>query len=202
MPKIVLYGPIQVPFVTKVRGALNLKGVPFELVEPKEPEDYRRWNPETGLLPVIDVDGVRVPDSAAILDHLDEVFPERPLVSSDPKLAASQRGLESWVEATFIFYWTNYLRDVVESGEAEVGRRRAGKPSALGAEFSGRLDDLGNFLGDRPYYYGDEPGRADLSVYSFLANAAVLLNPRVAEELDARQSLRAHLKRVGALLGD
>jgi len=202
MPKVVLYGPIQVPFVTKVRGALNLKGVPFELVEPKQPEDYRRWNPETGLLPLIDVDGVRVADSAAILDHLDEVFPDPPLVSSDPKIAASQRGLESWVEETFVFYWTNYLREVVEGGDAEVVRRRAARPSGLGAEFAGRLDDLMNFLGDRSYFYGEEPGRADLAVYSFLANAAILVNPRVSGELDARKPLGAHLERVGALLGD
>lgn len=151
---------------------------------------------------MVDVDGVKVHDSGRILDYLDEEFPEPPLVSSDPKLASSQRSLESWVEATFTFYWTNYLRAVVESGDDEAARRRAAAGSSLGGEFSRRLDDLANFLGDRPYYYGDEPSRADLAVYSFLANASIQVNPRVAPELEARRSLGLHLARMAALFGD
>ena len=43
----------------------------FELVEPTSPADLRRWNPETGLLPVIEIDGERTHDSPVILDRLD-----------------------------------------------------------------------------------------------------------------------------------
>ena len=52
-----LYGPRAAPFTEKVARGLALKKLEFELVEPESPEDYRRWNPETAQLPVIDIDG-------------------------------------------------------------------------------------------------------------------------------------------------
>lgn len=209
MAKITLYGPAGAPFVIKVRGALALKGLPYEMREPRGPEDFRRWSPETGLLPVIEVDGQRIPDSSAILDHLDRAFPEPPLVAADPKAASAQRRLEAWAEATFTFYWTAYLRALVnpaEEGAAEgarsgivrVRRRRRGsaREDGLGAEFRQRLDDLVNFLGGRPFYYGDRVGRADLAVYSFLARLPDATDAGVGAEIDARPALRALLARV------
>ena len=59
MSGITLYGPAEAPFTVKVERALQLKGVEYLLVAPESPEDYRRWNPETGLLPVLDRDGER-----------------------------------------------------------------------------------------------------------------------------------------------
>ena len=80
-PKIIVYGPGQAPFVTKVGMALRVKGLAFELVEPSGPEDFTRWNPETGLLPVLDADGTRVAHSERILDWLDVHHPEPLLVA-------------------------------------------------------------------------------------------------------------------------
>ena len=55
--KIVLYGPAQTPFTEKVRRGLELKQLAYELREPSGPEDYKRWSPKTGLLPVLSIDG-------------------------------------------------------------------------------------------------------------------------------------------------
>ena len=104
MAGITLYGPAEAPFTVKVERALQLKGVEYLLVAPESPEDYRRWNPETGLLPVLDRDGERVHDSTRILEWLDERYPNPPLLSSDPKLAEAQRRLEEWCDETFFFY--------------------------------------------------------------------------------------------------
>ena len=211
MAKITLYGPSGAPFVIKVRGALALKGLPYELREPRGPEDFRRWSPETGLLPVIDVAGQRIPDSSAILDHLDRTFPEPPLLASDPKAASAQRRLEAWAEATFTFYWTAYLRDLVNRtvdapaqgarpGATRVRRRRRGsaREDGLGVEFRQRLDDLVNFLGGRPFFYGDRVSRADLAVYSFLARLPDATDAAVGGEIEARPGLVALLTRVEA----
>jgi len=84
---VVVYGSAVMPYTEKVVRALRLKGVPHALVEPTSPDDYRRWSPRTGLLPVLELDGLRVPDSAAILDLLDERFPEPPLLAAAPKVA-------------------------------------------------------------------------------------------------------------------
>lgn len=178
-PEITVYGPPQAPFTDKVRRALTLKKLEHRLVEPQGPEDYRRWNPETGLLPVADIDGVRVADSARILDVLDERYPEPPLAADDPKIAESQRRLEIWAEQTFFFYWDRFLRDAGEQaggsgalarfGVLGPGQRAARDARARYAtEFEQRLADLANFLGSRPFFYADRIGRADIAVASFL----------------------------------
>ena len=56
-PAIHLYGLLAAPFTDKVVRGLRLKGLAFEVHEPQAPEDYRRWNPETGLLPLVEIDG-------------------------------------------------------------------------------------------------------------------------------------------------
>ena len=177
MSDIVLYGPPLAPFVEKVKRALALKKLEYQLVEPEGPEDYRRWNPETGLLPVADIDGVRVADSVRILDVLDERYPEPPLVSADAKSAEQQRALESWAAETFFFYWERYLRDLAPDASASrlarfgILRRSASRGQERYAEeFAQRIGDLANFLGGRPFFYGDQISRADLAVYSFVRN--------------------------------
>ena len=216
MAQITLYGPREVPFVLKVELALVLKKLDFALEVPRGPEDYKRWNPETGLLPVIDVDGTRVHDSSAILDFLDERFPEPPLLSSDPKLASSQRTLEAWAEQTFIFYWTTHLRTLVRADETPDGdspapprtgarsrlTRRKKAPTlnvqeGLGKEFGQRLDDLVNFLGSRPFFYSDRVSRADLAVYSFLNYIPETAGP-VKAIVESRQALVDLMLRVEA----
>lgn len=212
MAQITLYGPREAPFVIKVELALILKKLDFSTMVPRGPEDYRRWSPETGLLPVIDVDGTRVHDSSAILDFLDERFPEPPLVSSDPKTASSQRRLEAWAEQTFTFYWMSHLRALVRGDETQGASRggarsrlslRRKTPAAaleeegLGKEFGQRLDDLVNFLGSRPFFYSDRVSRADLSVYSFLNYIPETAGPVLAA-VESRQPLIELMARVEA----
>src|SRR5262245_2562081 len=96
--QITLFGGRASPFVEKVYRALRYKRVEFRLEGIKKPRDLRRWNPVTGKMPVLEVDGERVYDSTFILRRVDEWFPERPLWSSDPGVAAAQRLLEDWAD--------------------------------------------------------------------------------------------------------
>lgn len=196
MPRIIVYGPADIPFVSKVRGGLTLKKLDYELVEPTSQDDYRRWNPETGLLPVMDLDGERVPDSSRILDVLDERFPEPPLVAADAMAAQAQRRLEQWVEAAFMFYWIHYLRRLVNAEEGGPPPR-----PGLAREFPQRLDDLVLFLGDRPYFHGAEPSRADLAVYGFLRGIGRAVGSEVENQVTARGPLEAHRQRMKGRLG-
>jgi len=195
MPRIILYGPAPTPFTRKVQGALALKKLPYELVEPQSPEDYRRWSPETGLLPVIEIDGDRTHDSARILDELDRRFPQVPLVARDPKTARSQRRLEHWVEAALSFYWMNYLRQLVEPDESAPPPR-----AGMREEFEQRLTDLANFLGGRPYFYADEPSRADLSVWSFLSGVEEALATALGGPPGSPRALEEHSARIASLV--
>ena len=87
----------------RVRIALNLKGlayqqVPVHLVKDggqQHSADYLALNPQ-GLLPLL-VDagtgGVRIAQSLAILEYLDEVFPVPALLPTDPVQRAQVRAL-------------------------------------------------------------------------------------------------------------
>jgi maleylacetoacetate isomerase len=82
----------------RVRIALNLKGVDHErvavnLVEGEQKgEDYRGRNPQ-GLVPMLEIDGRRIPQSLAIVAYLDATRPEPPLLPADPGDAAHVRAL-------------------------------------------------------------------------------------------------------------
>ncbi len=100
----VLYGTQGTPYTEKVARALRL-------IEPERPEDFRRCSAKTGLLPVLQAGAESIPDSSAILDWLDDRFPEPPLLSADPGAARDQRSLEQWVSETFSFYFMRWLRE-------------------------------------------------------------------------------------------
>jgi glutathione S-transferase len=226
-PKIVVYGPSRSPFIRKVVLGLAYKGFREpELVEPTGPDDFRRWNPETGMLPVMDFDGTRIPDSGGILDWLDKRVPDPPLVARDAWIGRQQRRLESWIGETFYYYWVRWLREaIVEGSPAQpedprspgpglvghgelarlgiLGRvaeilERGGQArgAGLGPEFQRRLDDLAGFLGDRPYFYADAPSRADLTAAAFLESLENGAVPGGQRQLSARPPLVALLQRV------
>jgi len=107
---ITLYGARASPFTEKVARGLARKKLDFVLVEPESAEDYRRWNPATGTLPMIDLDGERVHDSTAILLRVNEILPEPPLLSDDPRIAENQLRLMRWIEETLFWYWDRWMR--------------------------------------------------------------------------------------------
>jgi glutathione S-transferase len=225
-PKITLYGPAVAPYTEKVRRALVLKGLEFELREPSGPEDYRRWSPETGLLPVLALGEERVHDSTAILQRLDALFPEPPLLSGDPMVAGQQRQLEDWADESFMWYFRRWLalnrpraRTEVEAAVELATRRewpsplrhlaawlRAGgtweRPeTALVRGLSDRLGDLANFLGARPFFYASQVSMADLAVYGMLFVMRLDAIPGSARLLAERPSLVEFMRRVEAATG-
>jgi glutathione S-transferase len=217
-PRIVLCGP-RASLTEKVGRGLRLKGLAFELVEPAGPEDYARLSPQTGLLPVLEVDGERIPDSAAILDFLDERFPEPPLVSADPRVAREQRRLEKWMDETFAYYILRWVQSRLGPGappavrggfplgplaglglidargklRSDVFNARSGGP---GTEFEHRLEDLDQILGRRPFFHADRISRADLSVCAALSLLYREVYEGARELLVLRPRLLAHVERV------
>ncbi|XP_057805685.1 glutathione S-transferase 2-like isoform X2 [Salvia miltiorrhiza] len=92
-PKLVLYSYWQSSCAWRIRFALNLKGLSYEYRavnldkgEQFTPE-FEKLNP-LHYVPVL-VDGdVVVSDSYAIILHLEENYPQNPLLPSDPQLRA------------------------------------------------------------------------------------------------------------------
>ncbi len=222
--KIVLYGPAMTPFTEKVRRALEMKQLAYEMCEPAGPEDYRRWSPKTGLLPVLLVDGETIADSTAILLRLDELFPRPPLLATEPKIATQQRQLEDWADESFLFYFLKWQRI---QRERELAEAAAGPPTglariamlrrlgawlraggtwerpetAISRGIGDRLDDLVNLLGTRPFFYADRPSMADLAVYSMLRAVEFGSIPDSSQQLLSRPGLVAYMRRVEAETG-
>ncbi len=98
-----LYGYWRSSAAYRVRIALNLKGlayqqVPVHLVKDggqQHSADYQALNPQALLPLLVDEDngGVRIAQSLAIIEYLDEVFPAPALLPSDAAQRAQVRAL-------------------------------------------------------------------------------------------------------------
>jgi len=82
----------------RVRIALNLKQIAYETVavhlrrNDQSKPDYRAVNPQ-GLVPALQDSGLKLIQSFAIIEYLDEVHPDPPLLPKDPADRARVRAL-------------------------------------------------------------------------------------------------------------
>lgn len=223
MAVVRLYTQRRNPFSEKVASALALKRLPFERVVSDSPEDIRRWSPISQRLPVLEVDGRRRHESAAILDWLDEIQPDPPLLARDVKTAEAQRRLAEWSDSSFLWYWDRWRMaryplpgDEQPADPSLLARLRSGLGRTLGRGHSPasrvalrelevlegiarRLDDLVGFLGNRPYFHADAPSVADLSVHGMLRLLSAGPIPGAPALIAQRAPLVAHRARMDAI---
>ena len=224
----VLFGSRLSPFVEKVVRALHLKGVPYTLAEPRSPVDFRRWNPQTGKMPVLELAGEREYDSTFILRRLDALVPAPALYHPDPQIAARQRFLEDWSDEALYWYgmalrWTEV--NAAATAEQVAGSlplpavvlplvRRilryqiGGQARAQGLvrlplerivdELGRRFDELVLWLADRPFFFGEQPSAADLAVFGQLRMLQSGPTPQGAALIAAQPPLAAYAARVDA----
>jgi maleylacetoacetate isomerase/maleylpyruvate isomerase len=82
----------------RVRIALALKGLPYEYIPvhlargDHQRPDYAGVSAD-GLVPLLEVDGLRLSQSMAIIEYLDETRPEPPLLPTDARGRARVRAL-------------------------------------------------------------------------------------------------------------
>jgi maleylacetoacetate isomerase len=85
MPKPILYDYWRSSASYRVRIALNLKRVDYEIRpvdirhEKQTSPEYLALNPQ-GLVPMLEIDGLRLTQSLAILNYLDLKYPLQPLI--------------------------------------------------------------------------------------------------------------------------
>jgi maleylpyruvate isomerase len=86
----------------RTRIVLNLKGLSYEYIPIRLDkgehlsEAYGKINPMRGV-PTLEVDGVYLYQSGAIIEYLDEVFPDPPVLPKDPIARAHVRALAAIV---------------------------------------------------------------------------------------------------------
>ena len=100
MSDFILYGYFRSSAAFRARIALNLKGIKPELRfvhllrdgGRQHTEQYRHINPQ-GLIPALVHDGHTITQSLAIIEYLDEIVPEPPLLPKDALGRARVRSL-------------------------------------------------------------------------------------------------------------
>ena len=162
----------------RVRIALNYKGIPYKSIfidedkAEEESADYLRLNPQ-GLIPSLLVENsFIVTQSAAIIEFLEERYPERPLLPADIKGRARVRSFAQFciadVQPLNLLRVYHYMRD--EMGIDRVARRRwyeywAHKGfSAMESLLAGH-PETGDFC------HGDAPTLADVCLVPQMYNA-------------------------------
>ena len=189
-----LYDAARCPYCARVRIVLAEKGIAYEPVE-VDLDDRPPWiydlNPK-GRVPVLDEDGLVLPESLVISEYLEERYPEPALLPPDPADRAAIRLLCARFDDLGDPYY-----DLMYERAADA---RARLEAALG-----RLDGL---LAERPYLSGVEFGLADAAYVPWLLRAELRLGvdvrsrPALAAWLDllaARPSVREELDVVARL---
>lgn len=155
-----LYQSTGSPFAARVRLAIYYKGLAVDLIQPpqggfnKSPE-YLAINP-IGKIPSLRLeDGSILPESTAILEYLEDKFPEPPLLPTNPEARAHVRLIcqlaEHYVAPLFRRFfgqWKLQQHDDAATAEAVTDARRV----------HGYLDHYlgaGSFASGEDYTLGD-----------------------------------------------
>ena len=185
----------------RVRIALNLKGLDYEMVpvslapgvsEHRQAE-YRKVNPQM-LVPFLEDGDVAIGQSMAILEYLEETYPETSLLPAEEPLRSKVRAfcniIACDIQPLNNLRVTNYIRD-------ELGA------DPFDGWYTHWLHDgfaaCEKLAGDGPYVFGDAPTLADALLVPQTYNARrfdISLDgfPKLVSAVDACNELDAFKK--------
>lgn len=179
----------------RVRIALNLKGLSYDYVSTSSlaPGEYAGINPQ-GLIPALDIDGVIITQSAAILDFLECQFPQRPILPGDPVLRAQSIAFGSIIASEMHALTVNRVRKYLGTLNVDEPRVAQWVAHWQSQGFAALEALLERRTRHWSYCYGDAPGWADLHLVPQVAAAR-----RLAVPLEAYPLLLAIAERCAAL---
>ena len=172
-----LYGYFRSSAAFRLRIAANLKRLDYDnaFVHLRRGEQaqpgFRGVNPQ-GLVPALEIDGQTLIQSLPIIEYLDEMHPEPPLLPPDPAGRARVRGLAAIVACDI--HPINNLR-VLRYLQRPLGHDHAAIETWYNHWIAEGFDALERLLaGDARtgrFCHGDRPGLADIALVPQVVNS-------------------------------
>jgi len=190
---LTLYDAARCPYCARVRIVLAEKGVEYETIE-IDLADRPAWIYEknaTGRVPVLEEDAWLLPESAVIMEYLEERYPDPALLAAD----AADRALARLL----IFRHDDFTDPYYAFRRGEDGSAE---------RFDAALARLDAELAERPWLGGREYGLADIAYVPWVLRARDLLGldlegfPAVAawvDKLVERPAVAQEVEVVAAL---
>lgn len=157
---LTLYDAARCPYCARVRIVLFEKHVEFESIE-IDLTNRPAWIYEknaSGRVPVVEEDAWILPESAVIMEYLEERYPEPPLLAADPADRALAR--------LWIFRHGDFTRPYYALRRGDEGAAQS---------FEAALATLEAVLAERAWLGGGEYGLADIAYVPWLLRARDML---------------------------
>jgi glutathione S-transferase len=162
---------------------LRIPFVPVDIVtgENRTPE-FLAKNPMGGL-PVLELDdGTCLPESLAIIEYLEELHPEPPMIGTKPLERARVRALERMIDLGVLGRIGTIFQNTHPFMASRL-KQSADAADNARAMLAGALRVLDAEIGRRPFVAGERPTIADCTLYAgleFGEFAGVPLDPALA----------------------
>jgi len=176
---LTLYDAARCPYCARVRIVLMEKQVEYEPIE-IDLADRPAWIYEknaTGRVPIVEEDAWLLPESAVIMEYLEERYPEPALLAADPADRALAR--------LWIFRHDDFTRPYYALRRGEDGASE---------RFAAELGKLDAAVSERGWLGGADYGLADIAYVPWVLRARDMLGVR----FDAFPAVGSWLERLAA----
>jgi glutathione S-transferase len=156
---------------------IEIEKVTIDLVQGEQrTEAFRKKNPMCGV-PVLELDdGSCHSESMAIIEYLEELHPEPPMIGTTPEERIEVRRLERMGELGLL----QQVARILQSSHPFFARRYKQGPDGVAngeKNLYGTLKVLDGIVGGRPFLAGDRPSIADFTAFAALEFATMMGHP-------------------------
>jgi glutathione S-transferase len=194
---LTLHGSAISNYYNKVKLALLEKGIPFEeaYAPTKSTDEAVLSVSPLGKIPFLTTDAGGLCESQVILEYIEAVHPQPPLLPADPFAAAKVRELVTFID------WHLEITARQLYGPAFFGAAPLSESNAqrIRKELESRIAGFKRLAKFSPYVAGDTFTMADCSAFCNLPLVAMASKAVYGEDLLAAAGIdhRAYVKRIG-----